>query len=206
MGENKTFDRLGAVIVETRSLPDLVDTIKGHMRFLPGWGLTIFCYENETILKINFPEARIINIGCHINEKHYNFLLTNKLFWQTLEYDKVLIFQHDSMILREGIEEFLAWDFTGAPWKFPPYVGNGGLSLRSKRAMIDTIESIPYSPYLHGNEDVYFCNHLKGKLAPLEVAEKFSCESIYKLGTFGVHAIEKHLTADQVLKIKNQYK
>lgn len=38
----------------------------------------------------------------------YNRLLTSESFWANLEYaNRVVIFQHDSGILREGIEEFM---------------------------------------------------------------------------------------------------
>lgn len=197
--------RFGAVIVETRSLPNLVDIINQHMDFLPGAGLTIFGFDNVQQLVKAFPKANIINLGSHLNEQQYNYLLTSSFFWKCLPYDKVLIFQHDSVILRDGIKDFLGWDYIGAPWKFPPYVGNGGFSIRSVPAMLRTIEKVKYNHAIHGNEDVYFCNHLQGILAPIEVAEKFCVESIYKLSTFAYHAIEKYLTQEQVLTIKKQY-
>lgn len=198
----------GAVIVETRSLPNLVEVIKGHMKFLPDFGLTIFCSgENIDLLKVNFPEATIINLGCHVSEIVYNRILTNVNFWLKTKYDKILIFQNDSCILRAGIEQFFDYDYVGAPWKFQVSGGNGGLSLRTKSKMIDVINKYPYNPATHGNEDVYFSNHLElagGKLAPRDVCEKFSVESIYREGTLGYHAIEKHLTKEQVNTILKQ--
>lgn len=204
MGKDKRF---GLVIVETRSLPNLVEVINNHLHFNGKENpLTIFCYDNESFLKRHFPEARLINIGCHLTEATYNNLLTSKLFWEAIPYEKALIFQHDSWMLRGCLGGFLEWDYVGSPWKFKPYVGNGGFSIRSKEAMLKTIEKVKYNQAINGNEDVYFCNNLVGRLAPLEVAEKFCVESIYKLGTFAYHAIEKYLTKEQVLQIKNQYK
>lgn len=183
--------KLGAVIVETRPIPNLKEIIEGHTRFLPKhWGLKVM------------NKVRVNSIG------DYNRLLTSKDFWQRLPYDKVLIFQTDSMLLREGIEEFLEYDYVGAPWKFQEHGGNGGLSLRSKTAMLKCIVKQPWKSSL-GYEDVYFCNLLKGmtnlKLAPREVCEKFSCESIYAEGSLGYHAIQKYLTKEECDKIMTQY-
>lgn len=196
--------KLGAAIVETRNLPNLVDIIRDHMNFLPDFGLTVFCSDdNYEVLNNNFDN--VINLKTQITISTYNFILTSVKFWSCIPYEKILIFQHDSKILRKGIGEFLEWDYVGSPWKFPPYVGNGGISLRSKKAMIDTILSVQYNPLNHGNEDTYFCNNLVGKIAPLRVAEKFSCETKFKLGTFAYHSIDKYLTKNQVKLIQNQY-
>lgn len=198
-----------AVIVETRELPDLVRVIDSHMKMLPGFKLIVFGSTlNEGIIKKNFPEARFIDLGVTtFSEMDYNRLLASRFFWDQC-LGKVLIFQHDSRILREGVEEFIEWDYVGAPWQFQEHGGNGGLSLRSQTMMKKVINTVEYNPSRHGNEDVYFSNyipHLGGKLAPREVCERFSCESIFKLGTLGVHAIEKYLTAEQVSQILTQY-
>jgi hypothetical protein len=172
-------------LIESRK--DCFEIWKSHERFLPDCSL----YIDTSVSSI----------------KQYNELLTSLEFWNEFEEDYILIIQHDSGILRTGIEEFYEWDYVGAPWKFQEHGGNGGLSWRSKEAMIWCINQKPWGPSL-GNEDVYFSNLLKDspfKLAPREVCERFSCESIYKEGTLGYHAIEKYLTPEQVTKIKTQY-
>lgn len=181
--------KYGAVIVENRFPVDKI--ISEHRKFLPlDWEVWIY----------DRPEIK--------TERDYNILLTSPEFWHELPFDKVLIFQHDSGLLREGIHEFLEWDYIGAPWKFQEHGGNGGLSWRSKSAMLECIMSMTWNPSL-GNEDVYFSNLLKRmpqfKLAPREVCEKFSCESIYKEGTLGYHAIDKYLTKEECTKILTQY-
>lgn len=136
----------------------------------------------------------------------YNKLLTSKDFWNKIKEENILIIQHDSMLLKRGIENFYDFDYVGAPWKFQQHGGNGGLSFRKKSAMLECIDKVPYNGT--DNEDIYFSNALKllGKnLASREVCEKFSCETIFKLGTLGYHAIEKHLTLEQCKQIKNQY-
>jgi hypothetical protein len=183
--------KFGAVIVETRNIENIDKIIKNHTKFL----------SNE------WEVIHIKNI--QINDiRDYNNLLTSKSFWLNIPYDNILIFQSDSMLLRNGIEEFLEYDYVGAPWKFQNHGGNGGLSLRNKNAMIDILNKYPYNGYQ--NEDVYFSNVLnvmnKYKLAPREVCMKFSCETIFQLGTLGEHAIDKYLTEEECKLIRNQYK
>lgn len=188
-----------AVIIETRSISGLEQIIENHLKMLPkDWSCII--YHGGQLKPFNYSlpvEERI----CNVNSIHaYNNLLTSVEFWAELQCDKVLIFQSDSGILKKNIEDFMEWDYVGAPWKFQQHGGNGGLSLRSTKAMIDTINSVAYQT-LHGNEDIYFSNHLVGKLAPREVCEKFSCETIFKRGTFGYHAIQKYFSSTDCVKI-----
>lgn len=182
--------RYGAVIIETRKL-DFQQIVNRHLSFLPKtWE---WCVIDE------YPIDSMMD---------YNMLLTSAPFWERIPFDKVLIFQHDSGLLRPGIEEFLEYDYVGAPWKFQDHGGNGGLSLRSKAAMLGVINNVPYQHILHGNEDVFYSNHLERcgyKMAPREVCKKFSVESIFELGTLGYHAPNKHLTHSQTQQILNQY-
>jgi hypothetical protein len=180
-----------AVIVENRQLAGLQTIIDQHMAFLPNdWELI----QLKPIIR---------------NLQDYNRFMTRASTWEPLiKYDRVLIFQHDSMILRDGIEEFLEWDYVGAPWKFQEHGGNGGLSLRNPRKNLEVIKHREWS-MAHGYEDVFICNHLHevgGKLAPREVCQRFSVEAIFQLGTWGYHQIHSHLSSDQCEQIKNQYK
>lgn len=195
---------LAAVIVDTRNV-SLFQVITEHLYFLPkDTKLYVFSSENQRHLQ------ELLNCEFHVVDVNsisdYNRLLTSKSFWEKIEEENVLIFQEDSRILRKGIEEFYEWDYVGASWKFPPYVGNGGLSFRKNSKMIEIIEAISWTGEL--NEDIYFaygCQMLNLKLAPIEVANKFSVETQFHLGSFGYHAIEKWLTLEQCKQIKKQY-
>lgn len=184
--------RCAAIIIENRF--DVSGIIEAHKKFLPiNWEVENWVSHNSVLKDI----------------EDYNRLLTNIGFWKNyLYFDRVLIFQHDSMLLREGIEEFLEYDYVGAPWKFQQHGGNGGLSIRNPKAMLACIKKQSWNPKL-GNEDVYFSNLLNDmiefKLAPRDVCSRFSCESIFQLGTLGYHAPEKYLTTEEVQKIKTQY-
>ena len=196
-----------AVITETRPKAIIPEIIEQHLSMLPDdFELIVFCSKES--------EENFMDFDYNVNKYHvnirslydYNMLMTSSFFWsKLLTYNRVLIFQTDSKILREGIEEFYEWDYIGAPWKFQDKGGNGGLSLRNPKVMLEIIKSIPYNgnPY----EDVFYSNNMQrfGKLAPRNECKKFSCETIFKLGTWGHHAINSYLTKDEVRKINIQY-
>jgi hypothetical protein len=189
----------GAVIVETRNIENLSDIIERHMKYLPGWGLTIYCgEENKKILQEKIPYAWFIDLYSIITPKNYcNDVMTSVEFWESIPYEKVLIFQSDSEILREGIDDFLGWDYVGSPWQHLEVGGNGGFSLRTKSKMIELLKHKPYSDEL-GNEDEYFSKYLH------EVGGKVACESIFNIGSFGCHAIDKHLSKEECERIRNK--
>jgi hypothetical protein len=98
----------GAVIVETRERVDLPRIIEQHMEKLPSdWGLTVFTSAlNEIEVKQNFPDARVIDVGKRaLTIRGYSLFLTSLEFWGALPYEKVLVFQPDSRLLRSGIDE-----------------------------------------------------------------------------------------------------
>ena len=80
------------------------------------WGLSVFLSEeNKHLITRDMFPGRDVEIIILPFDKFsvdgYNKLLTSSQFWDCLEYDKVLIFQTDSRILRSGIEEFLHFDY-----------------------------------------------------------------------------------------------
>ena len=192
-----------AVITETRHFDPQI--IRDHLSMLPDdFELVVFCSESNKRLFNEFDcEKYIVSIN---NLNDYNRLLTSTFFWDKLQqYDRVLIFQTDSKILRKGIEEFYEWDYVGSPWKFQDIGGNGGFSLRNPKVMYEMSKTLHYTgnPY----EDVWFSNNMNsfGNLAPREICKQFACETIFELNTLGYHAIHKYLTKSQVQQIENQY-
>jgi len=180
------MEKLAVILVENRD-ENISKALDNHLAFIPN-GSTFYN-----------------NWDCHSIED-YNTLMTSRKFWESIQEENILIIQHDSALLRTGIEKFYKWDYIGAVWDFEPYVGNGGFSFRHKSAMIKILDSMPYDGIT--NEDIYFakgCKELGLKLAPIKEANKFSCETQYHLGTLGYHAIEKYLTPIQIKKIKTQY-
>jgi len=202
----------GSCIIETRPITNLAEIIiDRHLKYIPkDWGLTIYCSELniEYIKDVDFErETNIIVLeNPDLTIHGYNAMLKSDAFWKSLPYDKVLIFQSDSRIMKEGIEDFLEWDYVGAPWMFQNHGGNGGLSLRSVSVMRELIR---VAKFTNRNEDVEFCNFMLqyniGKLAPRDVCFKFSCETIAIFGSLGMHAIHKWLSKAQCKQILNQY-
>jgi len=198
----------GCCIVETRPFDNLSKLINEHLRYIPKeWGLTVYCSNNNKHLIKNINrDVRLITINPKFTINDYNKLFKSVEFWDSLPFEKVLIFQTDSMLLKDGIEDFLEWDYVGSPWKFQEHGGNGGLSLRSVEVMRYICENYKFTSR---NEDVLFCDIMKehniGRLAPREVCRKFACETIFELGTVGYHAIDDWLSKDDCKIIKNQY-
>ena len=200
---------LGAAIIETRR-EKLLPAIEQHLRWLPE-RTPIYVWtapEHFSAVHARYPSA--VCAPFQIRRNYFtdlNHLMTQESFWTSMSEDRILIFQHDSGILRRGIEEFFEWDYIGAPFgPAQPFVGNGGFSLRNPRAMAHICRTYHYSPYLP--EDTFFpigCRLLGYRLATVEVAMKFSCEIHFLLGTLGYHAIDRYLTPDQVTAIKTQY-
>ncbi len=206
-----------AVIVETRFTPNLVEIIKDrHLKYLPkDWQVFMILGEanydligSETFENENGRRRVIKRMIEPFDISDYNNFLTSVNFWNCLvEYgfDKVLIFQTDSRLLRTGVEDYLQWDFVGAQdiRKGCEGMMNGGLSIRDVKACLKVCQENVYngSP----NEDWWFCQHLRN-LPPTNLTPPFSVELAPLLGSLGAHAIEKYLTEEECNKIYNQYK
>jgi predicted O-methyltransferase YrrM len=120
--------------------------------------------------------------------EYSRFLLLN--LHEYVETDYCLIVHADGYIHNPHLwtDDFKKWDYIGAPWPKSLWfvddktrVGNGGVSLRSKRLMKET--SVFKNVQAH--EDHFICqaarDYLNGKnihIAPLDVAKKFSHELI----------------------------
>lgn len=171
--------------------------------------LFIWTSNKNQYLTEFFPKAKIVIID-FIDITGYNKLLSSTEFWANfLNYERILIFQHDSIILRKGIEKFLEmpYGYIGSPWLFQNWGGNGGISLRDPTLMLYI--SHKYGPNNDFNEDIFFSNLLKKhwpeRLGPPDVCERWGTETIFKLGTFCTHAPEKHMTKEQLTQLFTQY-
>jgi len=176
--------KVAAIIVDDR---DKVaqKAIKEHKQYLP---------NDWEIIHIKPPyENGIYSLR---SASDYNRVLTNPSFWRGCTFDRVLIFQHDSGLLRDGIEEFLEWDFIGSWIDHIPGCMNGGLSIRNPKLMHDICVNTPYKGMaLHGNEDIYFCNEMRKlgiEMPDKETCNKFAVETEFALGSVGYHAINKY--------------
>jgi hypothetical protein len=209
-----------AVIVEFRILPHIEFIIRNAIHKLGSkWSYTIICgnlnydlcksiskniSENITVIKLNYD---------NMNQQEYSNFLMTKEFWNLIYGDKILIYQEDSLILKDNIQCFMNYDFIGAPFlktsdDTPNCVGNGGLSLRTKAKMIEIINNYPVDRLEIGSstkeymknhnlttipEDVYFSKNLQessvGDVANWDTAFQFSSESVFNPDSFGCHKI-----------------
>jgi len=198
-----------SIIIENRIVINFEQILKNHIYFLNKnnkdikWGLQIFHSEgNENYIKNivkDWDNVLLTKIDIeNIDKNSHTELLKSLEFWELVKGEIVLNFQIDSLLLRDNVDDFLIYDFIGAPWSKPKegkFVGNGGLSIRNKQKTIEYLN-------LHKNEegvweDIFFVKYLDDNNLPdMLTAMKFSVEDIFYPYPVGVHnpiKIEPHL-------------
>jgi len=189
-----------AVIVEPRINPKMLSIIINHLYFLNNndsnikWGLQVFHgVDNQDftydILK-DIKNVDFVNTGVKDFTKiEYNQYMKSYEFWKQVKGKKILTFQTDTLLMRCGIDDFLKFDYIGAPWTKPKenkFIGNGGLSLRTKEVMLDI--SNKHKDYEPRWEDIFFVKWLNDNQLPnIETAMRFSVENLYHPKPFGLH-------------------
>jgi len=197
------------VIIEPRCHPKLIIVIKNFMYLLQskGWGLIVYhSGENENFVKEGLSDwMNVLYVKFteqNININTYNDFMCSPQFWQQLMHigcNHALFFQIDTVLLKDSVDDFLEYDYIGAPWVVKWLgldIGNGGLSLRNvfKMWMISRQGSrliqTKYGERYLGNEDVFFSYYatIQGaRLPSVETALKFSIETIYYEDPCGIH-------------------
>jgi hypothetical protein len=203
-----------AVIIEPRVHPDLLTVIKSTMYHLNEtdsnikWGLQIFHgNQNKELvqnIKLSLGNVVLTNIGIdNFTHTEHSKYMESVEFWIQVKGTKALIFQTDSLLLRSGIDDFLEYDYVGAPWRKPKenqWVGNGGLSLRTVSKMIEICENNPVTEDIL--EDIYFMKYMEGNgVADIETAMKFSMEDVFSPNPLGVHNPIRHIGPEQLKKV-----
>lgn len=167
---------------------------------------------NNLPKKINFKKIKKVET---YEEYNYNVVYELKNY---INSQYVLLVQHDGFVINsnEWSETFLNYDYIGAPFPIPKdnisykddlgrlvRVGNGGFSLRSKFLLEAPTKLGLVWESFHGyfHEDGFLCCKNRSKLesygikfAPLEIAAKFSLETIIEenksIKTFGTHGLK----------------
>uniref|UniRef100_A0A6C0CUE3 DUF5672 domain-containing protein n=1 Tax=viral metagenome TaxID=1070528 RepID=A0A6C0CUE3_9ZZZZ len=199
-----------AVIIEPRNHIVLQDLLIWMVHLLAPHGWHFIVYhgnQNKDIIPFqDIIELRSLGKD-NLTIEEYNSMCKSIPFWQSIPYENILIFQTDSVILDENLDRFLQYDYLGAPWSdflvkgygFTQPVGNGGLSLRRRTAMIgclaSTASKLPSLRKAHSWEDQYFSQHryYKMNIPSKEIAQQFSVETIYYENTIGYHKPWLHL-------------
>jgi hypothetical protein len=207
-----------AVLIEFRKFPHLEFLLRNTIHKLNSeWSHTIICGNLNYDFIVNIcesisPNIKIIKLDIdNMTQYEYSMYLTTIEFWGLLVGEKILLYQEDTCIFKHNINDFLQWDYIGAPWNKTQNdthsgVGNGGFSLRTKQCMIDVINKISVedtvfnsstmrymvnSNLKNGPEDVYFSLNMQnfgiGKVADWDSARNFSSESIPNHDSLGGH-------------------
>jgi hypothetical protein len=207
-----------AVLIEYRCFPHLEFLIRNTIYKLGDkWSHTIVCGISNYDYIINMCNNISANIKIiktefdNLNPGMYNKMFSSEYFWDYFEGEKILIYQEDSIIFKNNIEDFMNWDYIGAPWPKNQNdniegVGNGGISIRSKSIMKKIIEKISIEDTKFNSttidyvnkfglkvfpEDVYFTKNMEdfniGLLADRNSASLFSTESILNNNSFAGH-------------------
>lgn len=204
-----------AAIIENRPLSNLVPLILHFYAVLgPTWPIVVYTTANNTALFSNSPAfQRHVDAGSievrvlpdEITFTHRNAVsafLTKPWFWEQLApAGHVLLFQADSILCANAemsVEDFLEYDFVGAPID-PKYgVGyNGGLSLRNRTMVLDIIAQSTLDTKF---EDQWFFKEMQAlparedgspgaRLPSRDVAKRFSVETIYDQRPLGYHQV-----------------
>jgi len=136
-------------------------------------------------------------------EDYSRFVL--KRLYRHITTSHVLLIQWDGYVAHPELwmNEFLAWDYLGAPWpdgKGGHTVGNGGFSLRSRK-LLEALQDDRF-PLITNTEDVTICGEHRSSLqrdfgirfGPPDLAKWFSFEMdardvIAGQKTFGFHGL-----------------
>ncbi len=190
------------VILETRLSLSLILVIKNALYKMTNFNLMIISTKNtiDFLEKIfgKLPYKIEINKS-KINLDEYSKILLDKDIWKKIKEERILIFQSDSIVLR-NIDEL---EFPNLSMLGPvcvhledkeKFVMNGGFSLRNKDLMLELCTNKPISSKV---EDIFFTEQIRKyypELMPsIEECNDFAIESIgNKLKAKGLHGTDKY--------------
>jgi hypothetical protein len=148
-------------MVESRIFPNTEFIIRQFCRYLPeDFNMYIYATDNIYNDYLNIADKLNNNIIVKIlpfklhTIQDYNNIMLNISFWKMFDkFDRVLIFQNDTMIYKYNISDFYQYDYISAPWVSSQNITknprNVGLSMRNIKAMLYCLENedkvkIPY--------------------------------------------------------------
>ena len=189
-----------AIIIEPREhkalefvLQNFNDNLSDEWQFIVFHGNKNKEYTENICKKVFAPnKVSLINLNVdNLTISDYNKLLYTKNFYSNIPTETFLIFQTDSIICskhKDLINNFLNYDYVGAPWIHNQEVGNGGLSLRKKSKMLEILNNCIHDENI--NEDLFFsksCNNITINKPQFEESKLFSIETVYNNKSFGIH-------------------
>ena len=211
-----------AIIVESRLHPALELVMCNFERNLPqDWKFLIIHSQSnkeliEKILRKNsLQRHQTILYPEHITHHIYNQMFFEKSFYGQIDTEHFLIFQPDTLLRdnysKQKINEYLQYDYVGAPWRHTHNVGNGGLSLRKKSKMLEVLKTAKKEKkdYRLQMEDQIFSNffnlNVDIKKPSFEEAKNFSVETCFSENSLGLHKAWLYMDKDQMSLLHKQY-
>ncbi|RFU27837.1 hypothetical protein B7463_g8493, partial [Scytalidium lignicola] len=226
-----------AVITDTQYSPRLVPLILHYHAVLgPDWPIVFYTSE-ETLEKHFNPESantsaiwnravqdgsiQIRPVPAEFNltsRDGVNIYLSRPWLWEQLApAQHVLVFQTDAILCGNSyrtMDDFLEWDFIGAPIHDKEHLYNGGLSLRNRTMLLDILndggnweEETKSGKWTMGGEDVWFSKRMDQRGAHLpsnSVGLTFACEYSWnfhgRMEPLGFHKVHKN-AADKLEEI-----
>ncbi len=190
------------VILDTRLSLSLILVIKNAIDKLPNFNLMVIStkYNLEFLEKIFGKIHYKIEINkTKINLKEYSEILKSKNFWSKIKEEQVLIFQSDTLFLRNiNNNEFKDLSMLGPVCvnfkDNDKFVINGGFSLRNKNLMQELCENKKITSEI---EDIFFTEQIRKNypeiLPQINDCHNFAIESYgNKLTAKGVHGTNKY--------------
>jgi hypothetical protein len=205
---------LECVIVEPREHKYLPSVLKNISATLPNAALSVFLSEEnrkfveDIVYAKGMNNVRLVSIAeSNITVPQYNKLMTSPQFWDSMQCEKVLLFQVDTGLRKNRVLRFMEYDYIGAPWGWTVAeddkvkVGNGGLSLRTPRWMkyiastFTTNDAFTEKDSGGEPEDVFFARHIvhcdQANVPSRDIAAEFSIEHTKHPDPMGFHQAYK---------------
>lgn len=214
--EKINLKRITAVVIDGRRPDEEIynnySLIINYMnKYIEFGAIKLFLCENPNIPGTEFYQVKRMGIA------DYSKFCILELS-DFIDTDFCLIFQDDGFVLNPHLwdEKFYDYDYIGSPW--PLYmgwpvegeqVGNGGFSLRSK-SLLELTKT--FTDHVTQNEDTFIISAKRDKIlkaglkiAPLEIAKKFSVENQidqdHSMNTcFGFHGKNKKEEAINIIR------
>jgi len=190
------------VIFETRLSLSLILVIKNAIDILPNFNLMVISTKSslEFLEKIFGKIYYKVEVNkTKINLKEYSEVLRSKNFWSNIKEKQVLVFQSDTLFLRNIKDnEFKDLSMLGAVCvnfhDNDKFAINGGFSLRNKNLMLELCENKVITSEI---EDIFYTEQIRKYypeiLPQINDCHNFAIESYgNKLTAKGIHGTDKY--------------
>ena len=214
--------KYNAVLIENRKDIKIESVLLNLLYFTnEEIGIQIFYnHENEDFIhglinKYNLQNISLIKMSySDFNIDKYQDFIFSKEFYDNVHGEKILIFQTDSLLLKQFDMNYFNYDFIGAVWneatiqqeklfklfKEKKLIGNGGFNIRDvQKCRRIAAEAFNYQKPLFVNEDNIYSFMLQENLKLLNVkfpsieeAMYFSVETVYHPDPMAIHAFYKY--------------